>query len=618
MTHPHRLRPTLIAPILLALLLAAVANAQTVKTRPAQDRPGAVRAESDKTLVNDVASPVAGKLAATYQAIPGDPLGFALIRDLSAIDAKLAAVVKHLQMPIPSALETLQAQTGISEGFDKNGTAIIALYAGKEGESPLPIIMIPVADFAKFAQNFGDSKEEDGIREVSPAGTESLLAKHGAFAVFGPPSQKDRFKATLAAKGNAKIALPADWVAKQDAVVIVLPQGVKTLTALGRAGIAQIKQGMQAAPVPKEQLDAMLAGFELYDQLFTAADKEVSHMAAGFQISDDGGLALNSAVRFSAEGDWSKASAELGARANPGFTALPSGPFLMAFDGVMSKQFAEKMMAFSVQSMQNMAQAAGHPLSADKAKELTTAMRQMMDDVQSMSMLVSPPKPGQSLYDGMLGVMRTADASKFLANYEKGAQATNEVLKQINNPLMAPYEIKRGDVGGIKTVEFSMDMSAMFEQMGNNPATKPMMQLMFGESSKITAYLADADKNTIVMGYSREAFRRAHELVRTKGETLNGDADVAKTIELLPGKAQFLALVSPRGLVDMIRTVIQAAVPPGAIPPLPEFPDTPPVGFAAQMGGQGVQTTLVVPSQVLEGIGDYIQLVQQTMRNLQQ
>lgn len=47
-------------------------------------------------------------------------------------------------------------------------------------------------------------------------------------------------------------------------------------------------------------------------------------------------------------------------------------------------------------------------------------------------------------------------------------------------------------------------------------------------------------------------------------------------------------------------------MPPQAVFKLPEFPDTPPIGFAGETTPDGLRTYMVVPAPVVKAIGGYI------------
>jgi hypothetical protein len=46
------------------------------------------------------------------------------------------------------------------------------------------------------------------------------------------------------------------------------------------------------------------------------------------------------------------------------------------------------------------------------------------------------------------------------------------------------------------------------------------------------------------------------------------------------------------------------------MPQLPAFPDAPPIGFGATMAARGCETSLVIPVETLQSLGQYGQMIQ--------
>ena len=57
---------------------------------------------------------------------------------------------------------------------------------------------------------------------------------------------------------------------------------------------------------------------------------------------------------------------------------------------------------------------------------------------------------------------------------------------------------------------------------------------------------------------------------------------------------------------DFISAFTSSALPPGAAPALPAFPQSPPIGFAAEQSSKGLDLQIIIPGAALKGIGDYV------------
>ena len=67
------------------------------------------------------------------------------------------------------------------------------------------------------------------------------------------------------------------------------------------------------------------------------------------------------------------------------------------------------------------------------------------------------------------------------------------------------------------------------------------------------------------------------------------------------------AYLSPRGTIEFVNYL--ASLPgnnPPPVFPLPDFPETLPIGGAATVSHNEIQATLVIPPDVVQGIGSYI------------
>jgi hypothetical protein len=83
---------------------------------------------------------------------------------------------------------------------------------------------------------------------------------------------------------------------------------------------------------------------------------------------------------------------------------------------------------------------------------------------------------------------------------------------------------------------------------------------------------------------------------------------VAATRELLPGDAPFVAYISPKGCVDWFRRMMNVMMGAfgGGGPVIREYPDTPPVGIAAGLEGRVIETDVVLPAEMLQGLSGFI------------
>ncbi len=239
-------------------------------------------------------------------------------------------------------------------------------------------------------------------------------------------------------------------------------------------------------------------------------------------------------------------------------------------------------------------------------KNYADAMRPIMKGLRGMSFVMAPPKPGGSIYDGMVGAMKVNDAASFLKNYRKSMDQVIAATKDFKNFPFTFSDLKKIEIDGHSGLSITMDMSGMLNAK-NDPATAKLMPMLFGPTGKLTARVLTVNDRTLLIAYgSEEKAKEALAAFKNPQSNLASDPNVATTLKLLPAHAQWVGLVSIKGYMDLIRSVLAGAIPAGgpAIN-LPELPAMPPIGFAAEAGNNGLDTQMILPAETLSTIAKF-------------
>jgi hypothetical protein len=85
-------------------------------------------------------------------------------------------------------------------------------------------------------------------------------------------------------------------------------------------------------------------------------------------------------------------------------------------------------------------------------------------------------------------------------------------------------------------------------------------------------------------------------------KALKDDADVGKTMALLPKGSQWVLLLSPSGLAELTSEWMKNFAPNVPVQ-IPELPPTPPIGIGARLSEGSIDLQLVVPAQAIETFG---------------
>ena len=555
----------------------------------------------------------AGAGLAVLKVVPEDAWSVVVVSRLDKADEAIDRLSQETQAPPPQLLKMFKTMAGIQEGLDEQGSAAFALMPSEEANhDPITVAFIPVTDYKKFITQLQPEDASAEITKINLMGKSSLAGAKEGFAVVVHESDKDLLKKVLDSSRPVApiIGSLSGWLGEHSLSWVATPTGVKQGTAAARKALAEARAAL--AKTNDQMMKMSAANLEVYETFLSVAEKEVNQIGVGVRLDDDGGWHLDTRTLFTPDGSWAAAAKALERHEGSRLACLPGGPFMMAFEGAMPKSFSKSMMNMSVEMMYNMSKVSGgKELTEDEAKRLNEMMEKAMTDVRSMSMVIGQPKPGTSLYANTVGVMKVKNAEKYMADYQKMVASMSDLFKGIGMDIQQTKKLKIDDIDGI---ELTMDMSKMFAKMPNNPGTKPMMQMLFGPEGKLSVYIAPIDDTTIAMSYvNPENIARVKAACKNPQSSLAADADIAETAKLLPDGAQWVGYVSPKGLVDFATAIMAGfAGPGGAMPALPPFPQTPPIGISAEVSEKGLDLDIVIPGPALKGMGAYMKQIQKT------
>jgi len=287
------------------------------------------------------------------------------------------------------------------------------------------------------------------------------------------------------------------------------------------------------------------------------------------------------------------------ASAKPGeggpLAGLPSGPFAIAAGGVIAERTAHGLANLSVSMLKTIAK----DLPAEKLQKLEQAYALSMKGMRGMGMLLQVGKEDEPLLASMVAVIRTDDATKYLADYEQSLKNINEVLKDLPLPFVPSYDLKTVKAGKLSALEMTMDLGALIPP---DDEVRKMLDKAFGAGGKITASLAALDSKTVIMRYTPVA--GLSEIIKTaKSKALAMDPEVVKTAALLPAGAQWALYVSPKGVTDLANRSLKLFGAPNEVP---GFAATPPAAAGLKLSEGGIELRVVLPAAVLEQVGPYL------------
>jgi len=531
--------------------------------------------------------------------VPDDAIGFAVIRQIDTASAKVQALAKLVDSPLPADPLTLAKQAaGVDKGLNEKGS-VGAIFLAGTGK-PQWVLAVAVADYKQFVAPWKPKKDDGSITEADANGEAVLVARKGAYALIGEATDRAALEKVRAATKDVTAAVTPlrSWLDSQDAAAVLTTPGVKMVAGLMQDGLKQAKAGVAGGPAELQGLAGML---DSVDGLVKSLAGDVTHAAVGVQVDQANNVNVTFRSLFAGGSELAKAAGKVAPLTGGPLAGLPAGPFVIAGGGVYPEGAAQALNSMGFQVLKQL----GGDLPPDKAKKVEEAQVQMAKGLRGMTMLWGTGKANDPLFSSMVGVIQADDAPAYLAGYEKALAAVNELLKEAKQPLGVVYGIKKVQVAGAPALELTTDLTQFNPAGGNDPMAQQMMEKMFGANGKMTISMVAADAKTILMRYApAAALKDDLQAFKDRKAGLAAEADVAKATAQLPAGAQWALYVSPHGGVEFVNRMMTLMGGP-AQQKLPPFPRTAPVAFAVKLSAAGLDGQLVVPVGVLQGIGTF-------------
>ncbi len=565
-----------------------------------------------RTTARAADAPASAAELTILKAVPADAVEVVIINHLDVADAKLAKLVTTIGAPTgPGIREAFHILPEIKEGVDEKGTAaVVMLPKSSAADADVDTIFyLPMKDYKWLVANSVPEHRDEAISEIHVEGRVLSICHKGDFAAIAEGAGESQHKLLQHVLDDStgigpKFAALRDWIGDHDLSLLATSRGIKQ----GLEATRKSFQGMKTAMAANKQTAAAASVFESLDSLLEQAGREITTFGVGARVEDDGGLRVDSRAVFTPDGQFAATAKKIPLPTGIPMAGLPAGPFMVAFDGEMPEALSQSLMGFSLQVLKAAAKGQdGKDLTPEQTAKLKELMERSKDvGLRSMAMVMGVPRPGESMYGSTAAILRVADAHKYLDNYEKSLDGMREMQKILNNPLVQAPEVKKVTVEGLAGLEVTIDMSQAAAAAGGNPMQKKMMDSLFGPNGKLKAYLAAADDKTVVMAYVSQAnFARTISAVKNPQTSLSADANVSDTAQMLWRDALWIGYVSPKGFMDFTMGMLQQMAPPGAMPQMPPFPDSPPAGIALAVSPGSLNAQVVLPAATLKATGGY-------------
>jgi hypothetical protein len=565
------------------------------------------------------ASLAAGAASAesVLERLPEDAIGFVLVRDLGKTNAKIEGVFQIFQnaapMPIPAPLAIVKAATGLGPGLNEQGEALLALLPGEDGlADSRPLLLIAVSDYAAFAAGIqGDATGE--ICRVTLADEEVLVAKLGDYAALMNVEHRERLEELLTSepRSHAGIQPLNDWLQSQDVSITLTPRGADMLAQAAQAELTEQAVAMRRhmAPQPFEQLQQAMA---VYDDGLTFLSAEVEAVAVGVSIVDDSNVKLSTQAVLNSSGKLSKFAASLSSTA-AALEGFANKPYVVAAGGQFTPEFAQAIADLNLHLLKSDPRSHGFEKLTDEDWRIAeTSWRDYTQGVQAASFAAYLDDDDDPLVSNIGGKLTVDNSSRYLNAYAASIEQWQTLLNKSTLDIDLEYRLSEIEVAGRKGLLTSVNMGKALEDP-NVPSTNFISDALFGEDGQFRIYLAPTDDHTIAFGVDdREGFARTIRAIAETDNQLADAAGVQTTLQLLPSRPSWTGIADPRSVaawLERLYNKLFAQLGPVAFE-LPDYPESPPIGFAVTISDNRLSGEAALPKQFLEALAEFIETLQ--------
>jgi hypothetical protein len=571
-----------------------------------------------------VIRPTASRAADVLQLVPRDALGFIVVNKLNTTDEKLKQLLNTLHANFPTPSVFLSDITGITEGIDANGSALVSvLPPGEPGAAPEFCVWLPVQDYESMLTAL-DAPRGEPISEFRLGQENLLVARHDDWALIMDADQRTRMSNLLAASPSPPpaIARYKDWINQNDAAAVTFISGIRSIIIWAAQAKKEQVDGV-SAPI-EEVVDRALQTEQLSpaapDQLYAPiraalADwitkyNKVTRLLVHSEV-------VGCAVRIDELGD-ALVSARVDARQNrtPSKNAaadreLPhsldeGGDFLYFGAGYFPQALIVAADAFVRSAEQDLRKEQRLTLDKDRFSRFQQALQETIAEVNSFELVKHPGGKSEGLLTNDFVVVRATTAKAFVdkASYAMRMWNTMNREAKSGNPLI--FDVQELKVNARDATQYSLDVASA--EGPAIPETRQIMEAFFGPGGKYQLWLVPVDEHNVIFASATEnEIKTALEALDRKHPIAWDAAPLADANQLLPSDADWRFFFNLRPYVAWSQKHSAAMTGPvfGGHPNR-AFPRSPPIALAGRTTETEISATAVIPAATLQSAGEYL------------
>ncbi len=558
-----------------------------------------------------VLPPVSAGAADAWQRIPENSLGFAVVQNLAQSSEKFEQLLDRIDAIFPEPLAFAKAVTGLESGLDVSGNLVIAILPGNEPEaSTQPLVLLPIANYKKFASSI-HADESGAICRITLLGEDILVAQSGTYAMLMNLEHRDSMEVLVAQTPKAVEALAplAEWIAKQDIFLALLPTGIEALKNRQRRSAR--RPNIDDMPDEERSSLSQLLSFVSRPEISQWLSSQVELVALGIAVDDRLNVRLSEQLIFK-ENSLLANLAPIAMPTQDARLGLSDKPIVFAAGGPVDAGWGKQLATFLCQGEQGKTRRRSKTkVSADLRSQEEHAYRLLLEGIQACSVVMLTGEKGEPLVGNFLGIAEVPDVSKYLKSLPEVVEIWGELAQQSVDDFKPSYTFATEEIEGKQHCEIVVDIASTARDP-NVPMINWMLEAAFGPEGKLSIRLAEVDPTTFAFGFATQQQMDEFLAATRQNKTISPRSPEARvTLDLLKPTSPWKALISPQGCVRWTSRLLNEywVLLSGNEVTIPAVPDSPPIGLTLDWSDHRCDFEIVCPVATWETLGKYIDSV---------
>jgi len=549
--------------------------------------------------------------------MPDNTLGMVVANDPAALLGKVIRIAKKLDAPMPKdPIAQLKKDFRPLKHVDLTRPAAAAIVQASGGPFPVGFIaMIPVKDYAAFVKAAVVKDIADKHSELGPG---SIVAiKYEGYAILANPGGDNVLKTIGKNKGKvaAEFGPLKERMDAGDVSGGATRAGIEIFAGFAKMGIQAVQAQMENLPAEEtggmqpQQIGQILS---IYTLMIDEMTRTVQ--TYGFSMRIEKGAIISDDIIRLKNKDLGEKLAQVPAYDISHFTNLPAGRPFIAFGGATPKSLMSGMLVFSKKAMLAMQDFYG--MDEKEIDELLELYDPVMSKMKDMSLVMSVPRKGGSIYSGMGGYSKVeGGAGQYIEDNIALFKKLTEAMKGPKGKSMMTFsEPQPIEIDGKKGISISFKIKFEIAKKGSREQQEidEMMSRLFGKRGSMTIFMVAVDKETVAYAYdSEDQMKQVIAAASGKADkTLGSIPAYEEALALLPKDAQWIGTFDIGGYMGLIKKMLGK----GNFPPGLKIPASPAVmGITATKDEVQIRSAITI--KTIRRIAEAFKRMEQAQRS---